>query len=506
MKKKIYSVVKILIFFVLLFLMIVIAARVTERKDSRDKYEDFMELSDQIDVLFFGSSHVLYGVNPVQLYAEYGITSYNMAKQGGMVTESYWTLMNALDYCSPKCIVIDLWALDRDYHYLDYRNGEKSEEDIRNSVSLLHNNMDVWPISANKVAAINDLIYDSETRKEFIWDFTLYHDRWSTLSEKDFLSTFGMAGNSSLLGASQMVAYYPNPGISQPEDRSEVLPDNTVCVQYLYKLLDECQKRGIQVLLTFMPMATSYEQDWQAVGTAQRIANERNIPFLNLLSSESQNVIDYYTDMCDDTHLNNNGMRKVTSYIGGQLCNLYDIPDHRGDEAYATWNEKVGNWQAAEVDLLLNEEELHIELGQIQNVNASAVIFMKGGSQAIQDPIVRRLIKQLTGTSVVDEAASLTGPYLLIRDASGTSDTAVCNYEFGGASQPDPFATILGNTTYIGTSDFGAIYVNEDYENNFLNMEEHYDDDVQILILGQEGEVLGHLFYDPVWNDFDKNE
>lgn len=360
--------------------MIVIAARITERKDSRDKYEDFMELSDQIDVLFLGSSHVLYGINPVQMYAEYGITSYNMAKQGGMVTESYWMLMNALDYCSPKCVVIDLWALDRDYHYLDYRNEEKSEEDIRNSVSLLHNNMDVWPISPNKVAAINDLIYDPETRKEFIWNFSLYHDRWSALNEKDFSSAFGKAGDSSLLGANQMVAYYPNPGISQPEDRTEMLPENTVCVQYLYKILDECQRRGIQVLLTFMPMATSYEQDWQAVDTAQRIADERNIPFLNLLSSESQNVIDYHTDMCDDTHLNNNGMRKVTSYIGGQLRSLYDIPDHRGDETYATWNEKVGNWQAAEIDLLLNEEELHIELGQIQNVNASAVIFMKGGS------------------------------------------------------------------------------------------------------------------------------
>lgn len=106
----------------------------------------------------------------------------------------------------------------------------------------------------------------------------------------------------------------------------------------------------------------------------------------------------------------------------------------------------------------------------------------------------------------MDEAASLTGPYLLIRDASGASDTAVCNYEFGGAAKPDSFATILGDTTYIGTVDFGAIYVNEDYETNFLNMEEHYGDDVQILILGQEGEVLGHLFYNPVWNDFEKTE
>ena len=113
--RRLYKAAKIFLFFIIVIMLIGIAARITQRKESLKKYGDFIELADQVDVLFLGSSHVLNGINPIQLYTEYGITSYNMGKPGGMVTESYWMLMNALDYCTPKCVVVDLWALDRDY-------------------------------------------------------------------------------------------------------------------------------------------------------------------------------------------------------------------------------------------------------------------------------------------------------------------------------------------------------------------------------------------------------
>lgn len=502
MKKKQYNVVKIILFFLLLLLLIGAATKVTQRKESVKKYADFMELADQIDVLFFGSSHVLNGINPAQLYAEYGITSYNMAKQGGMVTESYWTLMNALDYCSPKCVVVDVWALDRNYKYVDVMNGTESWEDRKNSVSLLHNNLDVWPLSRNKIAAVRDLIRDKEIRKEFLWDFTLYHNRWSVLGKEDFQVLTGQIESSGLLGSTPVAEYYPEVKVYQPQNSGEILPDETVCVQYLNRIIEECEVRGIQVVFTFIPMASSYEQDWQAVNTAEAIGEKHQIPFINLLPHDTQSVVDFYTDMCDDTHLNANGMRKVTSHVGAYLSGLEAVADHRGEEGYARWEEKVSSWQAEEINSLLGEKDLYLELGQIQNVNASAVIFMPGGSQAIYDPMVRRLIGQLTGgTKGIDEAAQVNGPYLLIRDGVGSKNGQIQNREFSGAIQPDTFPTALGDTTYIGLSNYAAIYADGDQENNYLNMEEHYYADVQIIILGAEGEVMAKLYYDPVWNE-----
>lgn len=503
--KKLYSAGKIVLFFIIIFALIGTASNITERKDSRKKYHDFMELSDQIDVLFLGSSHVLNGINPVQLYAEYGITSYNMGKPGGMVTESYWTLMNALDYCTPKCVVVDLWALDRNYKYLDIMNGYESEEDTRNSVSLLHTNMDIWPISKTKIAAINDLISDPEIRKEFLWNFTLYHSRWSSITSGDFKPLNAQDSNGYLLGAEQRQELYLNPKVEQALDTTQILSEKSVCEEYLNKILEVCRQRDIEVVLTFLPMAVSYDQDRQAVNRITEIADENNLLFLNLLPQETQSVIDYYTDMSDDTHLNVNGMYKVTSYIGGKLREVFELPDHREDDNYAKWKEKADQWRTSEVYKLANQSDLYTELGEIQYLGASTIIFMRGDSKALHDSLVRRFIKHLTGTEVIEEAFSENGPYLLIRDTSGRMSDVPVIYEFSGETQVEGMETFLGSTTYIGVKDFAAVYVNEDYDNNYLDMEEHYYDDIQIIILGQQGEVISHLCFDTKWQVKEEN-
>lgn len=496
-KCKVYSAIKICIFFMILFSLIFAAAKVTERKDSVKKYSDFMQLSEQIDVLFFGSSHMVNGISPLQLYAEYGITSYNMAKSGGLVTESYWMLMNALDYCTPKCVVVDLWALDRNYRHLDTKDGTESVEDCSNAISLLHDNMDFWPMSKTKIAAINDLIGEYEVRKEFYWDFITYHDRWSSLNADDFRLTMGKSDEQSNLGAKHIYMVEPKLEIYQPEKMTDIISDDIISVQYLRKILDECESRNIEVILTFLPMAYSYEQDWMAVNTVEKIATERNVQFLNLLPHDSQNIINFRTDMCDETHVNNNGMRKLTSFLGKYLCEIEGIEDRRQDPAYQIWNDKVSLWQGSEIQRVLNESDLYLELGMIHNLNANAVIFMRGNSQALQDSLVQEFLMQLAGSTAVLEAAKCGGPYLLIRDAtSGVMQIQ----EFVGEQQSESFRSIFGDTYYIALKDFAAIYVDGNLEYNYLDMEKHYTSEVQISIMGQEGEIMSRLFYDPNWN------
>lgn len=495
--RKIYGAVKIISFFLIVFVLIGVVSNITERKDSQNKYHDFMELADQIDVLFLGSSHVLNGINPVQLYSEHGITSYNMGKPGGMVTESYWTLMNALDYCTPECVVVDLWALDRDYKYLDVMNGYESEEDTRNSISLLHTNMDIWPVSETKTAAINDLISDPEIRKEFLWKFSLYHGRWSSITAGDFKNTADQT--SYLLGSEQRTELYLNPRIQQADDTTQTLQGKSMCEEYLDKILEVCSERNIDVVLTFLPMAVSYDQDRQAVNKISEIAEEKGILFLNMLPQETQSIIDYYTDMSDDTHLNVNGMYKVTSYIGDILEERCELPDHRKEDGYSKWEEKVDRWKASEVYGMENQSDLYAELGEIQYLDASVVVFMRGDSKALHDSLVRRFIKQLTGSEVIDDAFLANGPYLLIRDTSGNSSDTPVNYEFCGETQVEDVETLIGSTTYIGFKDFAAVYKDADYDNNYLDMEEHYNDEVQILIFGSEGEVVSRLYFDSKW-------
>lgn len=79
-KKTFLNVIKSFIFLMIFFACFFVVTIVLQRKDSRIKYADFFDEAkkDHIDVLFMGSSHVINGINPIELFKNYGYTSYDM--------------------------------------------------------------------------------------------------------------------------------------------------------------------------------------------------------------------------------------------------------------------------------------------------------------------------------------------------------------------------------------------------------------------------------------------
>ena len=442
-------------------------------------------------MLFLGSSHVLNALDPMQMYAQYGITSYNMAKHGGIMPESYWELVNALDYCSPKCVIIDLWALDRDYHFMDVMEGDRPQADLDNSVALVHKNFDFWPLSKHKIAAVNDLIAEPSLRTQFLWDFSLYHDRWDVLDAGDFGAGQSTEFLREDLGSRPRDDMEANYNYWRPDDLEQQLDHETVCVQYLRKTIELCRDKNICVILTFLPVAGAKDLDIQAVNTGKVIGGEYDIPVIDLLTGVQ--AVNYTCDMADDSHLNISGMYKVTDYFGRLLSQEYGLEDHRIDNDAEVWSELLDGWQNRQVRRLLDANDLYACLSRIYTVNASAVIYLRADSKALHDTMVREKIFELTGSKLVEDAAVMNGPYILIRDRSmnGPEDT-----EFSGAySIPDSFPTILGDTIYIGFTDFAALYNDGVLENNLLDMDEQYRSDAQILILGQDGEIIGRKYF-----------
>ena len=58
-------------------------------------------------------------------------------------------------------------------------------------------------------------------------------------------------------------------------------------------------------------------------------------------------VVDYAEDCYDDVgHLNPDGASKTTAYLGQWLRENFDLPDHRGDSAYAHWDEYLAQYEA----------------------------------------------------------------------------------------------------------------------------------------------------------------
>ena len=149
------------------------SAQLLEGSKSDEKYQSFFEQEEDFDVLFIGNSHMKYSVFPMELWNDYGIVSYNMAVEAQVLPADYWQMKNVLDYTDPDLIVIDCYYL--------------SETD--KVYSHMHTAFDSIPLSRTKIDAIIDLL-DGEktdlTYLEFLWNYSLYHNRWNELGEKDF--------------------------------------------------------------------------------------------------------------------------------------------------------------------------------------------------------------------------------------------------------------------------------------------------------------------------------
>lgn len=77
-------------------------------KNNAEKYMEFYKEKEDFDVLFFGSSRMLDGVYPIELWDTYQITSFNMAQHAESLPVTYWQIKNVLNYTTPKVIVVDV--------------------------------------------------------------------------------------------------------------------------------------------------------------------------------------------------------------------------------------------------------------------------------------------------------------------------------------------------------------------------------------------------------------
>lgn len=496
MKIKISSVLKTVCFVAAAIACIYVATIVLKDKDSDYKYADFFDRADQIDVLFIGSSHVINAMNPAVLYGDYGITSYNMGGHGSVMQATYWELIEALQYTTPKCVVVDTYLMNKDYQYLDEMYEDSSDDDRATSVAQLHLNMDCWPMDKLKVAAVEDLIADPEIRKQFYEPFYVYHHRWEDLDSNDYKAVTGDGDRNSLFGAEMRYGIELTPGIyPEPEDENG-LGGHTVGEEYLRKIIDECQRRNIDVYVTFLTCSASTD-DKRVMDSAEMICQQYDVPFVNM---QDIGVVDLYTDLNDTGHMNAKGSIKATKYIGKILSEGGALTDHRGDEAYSYWQERADGFYNTIYDLAVSPESLYQQLNYLSGAeNVSSVIYINDGSQAFGDNEFQRLIHNFTVTPKIYHT---DGPYILINDvASGNV------YEASDGEVLDGVATNLGTVHYQPVEHlFRLFYTDEDPETNLLYNDTKSDYDIQIITYdSQSGEILSHNYYKSYGSNYTQN-
>lgn len=320
---------------IILIICLEIVNNITKRKYSYEKTADFFNQDENFDVLFFGSSHTIDGIFPMELWNDYGIVSYNLGNYSERIVTTYYNMLLALKYTEPKLVVIDACLAS-------------STEKIRNDKKEhLYNMLDSYPISYTKYEAIKDLfnnenVLDNEIN--FLFNFSLYHSRWNELTKEDFIND-----NNKAKGAETMIS------ISTPNEMSNFNNVNTysgketINMEYLRKIITYCQENEIEVLITYLPYPAT-DEDIGVSKYVQAICDEYDVNYINFLSMDTVN---YNTDCYDSgSHLNPSGARKVTDYIGKYIMENYDIPDQRENEVYNFWYEDYDEYIDLKIDNL----------------------------------------------------------------------------------------------------------------------------------------------------------
>lgn len=324
-------VLKILFTFLLILSGLVFFQKTLKRYETYSKFSTFFKEKDRnYDVYFFGTSHVLNAVFPMQLWKDYGITGYNMAWHSTPIATSYWQMRMACEVKKPKYVFIDILRIEQNELYNQN----------------LHQIMDYYPLTKTKVEAIRDFFPDLKDGMEYYFPFIYCHNTWTDIRNNFFDESRPTLGADLRIDIKNS-QYFT---IEVPEYAG--IPSTGM--EYARKIISWCRNQGIVPVFYLIPYLNQGDMDEWKAAFFDFLKNE-NVPCFEF----PEDLVDYEMDLYDqNSHLNPSGARKVTDFIGKYLVENFNITDHRNDSAYERWNQDYAAYEKFYDGKLKSEKNL----------------------------------------------------------------------------------------------------------------------------------------------------
>lgn len=310
-------------------------------KSPRDSFYQFYNYIDDnmIDVLCVGSSHVWYGINPVQMYNDYGIAAFDLVNGSQGAWHSYYYIKEALKTQNPKIVILDVFTMQR---------GDEvyNDEVVKNNLLNMSISWDKWQA----------LLVDgnAESKADIFWGFPITHTRYREVNKDDF----EVSGNmDNFLGYTYLYDSIAEGERTPAIDALTVtdsLPVTEKTEKYLRKIIELCLNRGIDIILVNSPQQNITIEMQKKYNYIQEIADEYQILFLNGCLYNNEIGIDYTIDLRQDGHhMNYSGVTKYTKWLSDYLSKNYNLPDRRGNTQYEVWE-----YQAERLEAKVRKERL----------------------------------------------------------------------------------------------------------------------------------------------------
>lgn len=325
MKTRIKTFAKILSLILLLVLMLSFLNAVFMGKSYNEHMSQIVLAPDgAYDVILAGPSHMQFAIQPAQLFGEQGIASCNISTTAQSIPTTYHLLKEMIDRHDPELVVVDLFCLFYPEKLL--------------APERLHQAMDYFPLSLNKINAVQDLV--TKNHREFYIPFIFYHSRWKELNRHDYVMYRYTNETYQLLDGLQV---FDTPFTPVPEDQTAEIPE--IPRRYLEQIVSLCRETDTQLLLTVIPYRADQENNdtspvyqQQIFNAAAQLARQWDIPYLNGLHYLEEMGFDFTTDMVEYSHVNPSGSQKITAFYGSYLREHFDIPNRSQDPEYAQWH------------------------------------------------------------------------------------------------------------------------------------------------------------------------
>lgn len=308
MKKIIKRIVSCVLFVAILLGLLQVSSLIFQPK-SNDKASGIhyprangisSEPKDSIDTVFIGDSEVYHSFIPLNIWRDYGITSYDVSSPSQKLVYSMEFLKKTFENQSPKIVFLETNAIFRK-SYLEDEITYKAEQ--------------IFPVFR-------------------------YHDRWKNLQLKDFSATVEYTANENNKGYYFTKKSKPatDKAIKEYMKYSDVsAPILSTNRKYLNGIAKFCKNHGAKLVLISTPSTKNW--NYQRHNTMEAISKDLGVDYIDTNLLRDDIPIDWKKDTKDKgDHLNYNGAVKLTDYVGKYLDDTKLFKDKRNDPSYDNWN------------------------------------------------------------------------------------------------------------------------------------------------------------------------
>lgn len=297
-------------FTVYIYLCMIFAPKTISDMGGKDFYagKSFLAepVKNSIDVLVLGNSDVYAGISPMEIYKNYGYTSYSSGAAWQTIDNINSILKQSLKVQKPKVAVLDVDCL--------FSKKGKSVSDVM-----------------------------------FIGAPFIYHTRWKELKLRDLYTlpkkdkiydeNKGYINSSKIYSVEDKKRNYMGDKNSKPK---KVKRSNERALDYFIEI---CKENNIRVLLLQVPNAHSW--NYAKHNEVERLAKEREIEFIDLNVPNKDCKINMDKDYRDNgNHMNVHGATKVSKFLGDYLNKNYSdiLEDRREDDNLNYWDKAVSQY------------------------------------------------------------------------------------------------------------------------------------------------------------------